>query len=224
MVDVDKSGGAISEISGGTFDSDSTLIQAVDPENWTLTFFRALKVYVESNVQSEIYDVRFGFPAQSEIVDFLPLGKTIIHFEVDDVDPQKFGFGQNIVDADEDEASGTTREFEAQCFVVNMDVGIWTSARAGGTTARLVAFQKLHDLFTGPERFVWIREYLGIEILELTGGSFIVEEIGDIAMFRVAGLTLRLRIYARNVRQPVTYIEEAIPLSQIDIDGNVIVG
>jgi hypothetical protein len=42
--------------------------------------------------------VRGGFPSNNLLTELLPLGKTLIHFDTDDVNNPIFGFGENVVD------------------------------------------------------------------------------------------------------------------------------
>jgi hypothetical protein len=224
MSSIDKFGGGISESESGSTDAYTYEILTTNPDQWLTTFFRALGSYVATNLRPpEVYDVRFSFPDARDLADLTPFPNTIVHFEIDDVAHPWFGFGDNIVEEEIDMVAGTYRGYEALCYIVNLDVGIWCSARAGGVTQRMVTFEKLHKLLDGAERYLWIREHLGMEILSFEGGQFIVEEINDIAVHRTVGMTLRVRVYARNIGEAVMYIDEIGQIQNLEIRDNLFI-
>jgi hypothetical protein len=191
-------------------------VSSVDPDNWLPTFFRALKGYIETKFNLDAYEIRFGFPQD---VDKLPLAKTIIHFEIDQIESIVVGMGDQQYVATWDETTVTITPHEIQCYEVELDIGVWATAFTGGTTARLVGTQTLLDALAGPANFKYIRRNVGIEILELRGGSFIVEEVNDIEMFRVVDISMRVRVYARNILAAETYLEGIEQDQNLDIDG-----
>lgn len=179
----------------------------VDPENWIESVFEALKDYVTSNSSNALYEVTFSFPG-NDLDDTQPPPLTIIHFEIDDHANPKFGFGDNVVDGLYDDILETVSDYEAQAHTLNFDVGIWASQKSGGVNARLKTFQHLCDLFCGPSAFQYARATYGFEIISFNGGTFVRDSVGDIPLWRVAGMTLVLRIYSRKVIPPAPYISD----------------
>lgn len=185
-------------------------IVPVDPNDWFETTFRALKSYIESLVDSDIYDVINNFPSTSLLAERLPLDKTIIHFEIDNVSNPVLGFGDNVTDYEYDDVSGTVIPIEAQWHVVNFDFGVWTSDRSGGVTARLRAFQALQDAFVGVQAFQNCFNATGLEIVSFTGGNFTEELINDQRVWRIADLVLVIRVFSSRKPAPVPYVDEVL--------------
>lgn len=192
---------------------------ALDPEKWVEGFFAAIKDYVTVNTDA-LYDVRFSFPG-NDLDELQPPPKTIIHFEIDDHENPKFGFGENVVDGVYDDTLLTTTDFEAQTHMLNLDVGIWASQKSGGVNARLKAFQHLVDLFCGPSAFQLVRNTYGFEIVSFDGGSFVRDSVADIPLWRVAGMTLIVRIFGKKVIPPAPYIADIILEPGITIQDTV---
>lgn len=189
-----KSGGSSLGISSG---GEGELLQeAVDPDNWVTTFFRAFKTYVTSNVDENLYKLVFSYPDAKDIGEWMPLPKSLIHFEIDKPSSPIMGFGRSIVDSVTDDVNNIVTEYSALKIMINMDVGVWTTAASGGITARLKAFQVLSDLFAGAYAYEQLQPY-GIEIKGFDGGTFIKETIDDIDVFRIAEITLMLQLFAR---------------------------
>jgi hypothetical protein len=214
MPNIDKTFGATSTLRGG-------IIRGLDAEAWLESLTRVLDAYVNRN-SSVVYDIRFSFPEADERADFIKLPQTIIHFEIDDIDNPKFGMGDNVVDEIFDETGVTVQGIEAVPHVVDIDVGIWASPNSGGTTARLRAYQLLNRLFTGAEAYENLLREGDIEIINFTGGSFIREKVSDIALFRVVGISLKVRVFERRVRAPVSFIEAVEQEQDLEISGQPI--
>jgi len=230
MPNIPKTGGAVSTLWPGAIGAKADSM--VDPDNWLLTLYRALKYYINDN-QPGVYDIRFDFPGTDDLQDLLPLEKTIIHFEVDDHNDLRLGLGpqtyqyqySTIVDPDNNTLMrDLIEEHEAQQHLVNFDIGIWASAKSGGVTARLQAFQLLNDLFSGPDNFRTVREKVGCEIISFTGGSFLRDSVNDIPLYRAGNITLIVRVFARRRITPVPIIEEIIQEPGIRIHDTVIIG
>jgi len=207
---MDKTFGASAQASGGFIQS------AYNPDNWLLSLTRAIKNYVNRH-SSTIYDIRMEFPDTKQRQAFAQLEKTVIHFEIDDIDSPRFGMGDNIVDATFDDISKTVTEFEAKPHIVMFDVGIWTSAKAGGTTARMRAYQLLDELFNGSIAFKRMLAEEGVEIRDFRGGSFVQEAISDVPVFRALGITLSVRVFERRTDDPKPYIEQVNQLPALTI-------
>jgi len=173
-----------------------------DPEKWLETAVRSLKAYAESKFDSDVYDVIAEFPGTEIDPRKLPLSKTLIHFETDDIVNRVIGFGDNIFRDNFDEDEMTVQPQEAKEHRINFDVGIWSSDRSGGTTARMRAYQILDLLFCGSRarRAIWNATSTGdggLEIIEYTGGRFVTERVNDIPMYRSVDSQLEIRVYSR---------------------------
>lgn len=197
-----------------------------DPDNWLVSLQRSLKSYVEANLDlTGVYELEMSYPSADEIAKKTPLPLTILHFEIDDPRLMPFGFGDNVVDGLYDENGGTVEEWEAHCHEVDINVGVWASVESGGVTARLVARQDLDKLFVGPAaREACLAQTEGIEILSFSGGLFVTDTINDLPIFRVVDATLRVRVYSRTRKQPVSFINDVGQSPGIEIDDTVIIG
>src|ERR1041385_4098412 len=119
-----------------------------NPEIWLESTTRALKEYVD-NAFSAAYEVIMEFPSTEYILKMVPLEKTVIHFEIDTVDPRLIGFGLVAGTFNYDSTNHQAQPQEAADVRINCDVGIWASARSGGTTSRMRAYETLSRLFQG---------------------------------------------------------------------------
>lgn len=213
----DKTFGAASGASGGFIRTQ------VDPDRWLESLVRALKNYIDSNL-SDVYEVVTEFPAGDALARLPKTERTVIHFEIDDVDDVVFGMGDNFVDDIYDESNVLVTGIEALCKRVRFDVGIWASHQSGGVTARLRAYQHLSRLLNGSQAYKRALQH-DFEILEFTGGTFVREEVGEIPVFRVVAATLVLRVYPRAFADPVTFVEEVEQDQNLEIlEGVPIVG
>lgn len=183
-------------------------MSVIDPDNWVVTTFRILKEYVEAEFDSDIYDIVFAFPSASDLGQAMPLDKTLIHFEMDAPLNPLLGIGRNVVSSVLDTAAKTIIEYEGLIHHLNFDVGIWASARSGGVTARMEAYQILNNLFAGSVAFFNLQPF-GIEIQSFNGGTFIKDEINDVEIFRMIDMTLMLTVYSRQA-YPISYYLDSI--------------
>jgi hypothetical protein len=200
-------------------------------EDWLTELWAALKGYADealgafANVN---YDIRLGFPPESVFSDDerMVLDNVIIHFEIDDVRNPVFGFGDNVIQSeslyDTPDPNDVT-EVEAQQHIVNFDVGIWATQKAGGETARLRAYQRLTHVFQGVEAYRDCSDKAGIQIKSFEGGQNIIETINDITVWRVAGMTLQIQVFNRRYKTPTTYIETITSEGTVHIDDTVII-
>lgn len=193
----------------------------IDPDNWVESLFRIFEGFIKTKLDQDIYDIRFSFPSANDIGVFLPLDKTIIHFEMDNISNPMFGIGRNVVQTDVNADNKTIVEWEAIEHQLNFDVGVWASARSGGITARLRAFQRLSNLFCGSGAFFDLQK-LGIEIMNFSGASFIKEEINEVSVFRITNMTLEMRVYSRRAYMTQTYIDDIEQNSQLTNPDNVL--
>lgn len=194
-----------------------------DPDKWATSFFRSFGDYIKSKLDLDIYDVVMSYPSVEKLTEMAPLPKTVIHFEIDDPKQVFFGFGDNIVNQVYNEAPvGTVEEWEAHCHEVTLDVGVWASIESGGPSSRLEAREDLDKALNGPmAREACMTDTNGVEILTFTGGQFLPDKIGDLDVFRIVGMELRVRVYSRTRRVPVEFIESADQDPDLVIDGNV---
>ena len=223
-------------------------ITKFDPELWLETLTRGIESYTEEGfknsvldasnnaVGDEVYDIVMEFPSTDEILKRVPLKKTLIHFEIDTIEDLVLGFSgreQTIVKSTYDAGTATIVQQEGVEHRVNFDVGIWTSDRAGGKTARLRAYQNLIRLFQGKLAFDDLRdattktdggEFDGcLEIYNFTGGRFLVESVNDINLYRLVDCQLVIRCYSRTspLRPPLPSIEEIFQDPDLIIDDDV---
>lgn len=185
-----------------------------DPEQWLVTTVRTLKSYAEAGFDSavldnlgnpvglEAYEVIMEFPGTENEPFKAPFDKTLVHFEIDDINDDELGFGPNIFRDNYDAGTGSVKPQEARKHRINFDVGIWTSDRAGGTTQRMRAYQVLTNLFHGSRARTALWNYStsgdgGLEILQFTGGRFLTERVDDVPMYRSVDGQLEIRVFSR---------------------------
>lgn len=223
-------------------------ITKFDPENWLETLTRGIKDYAEDgfNVSvvdednnargSEVYDVVMEFPGTDEILKKVPLKKTLIHFEIDNIEDRVLGFSGREQTIVKSTYNATTAEIVQQEGVehrVNFDVGVWTSDRAGGKTQRLLAYQNLIRLFQGKLAFDDLRdattrtdvgEFDGcLEIFSFTGGRFLTESVNDVNLYRLIDCTVVIRCFSRTspLRPPLPSIEDIFQDPELIIDDEL---
>lgn len=209
-----------------------------DPEIWLESTVRELKKYAENGLNTAvrddgdnevglyhpqnnpngIYQVVMEFPTPEIMRDRVPLPRTIIHFEIDILDNRFVGIGSQIYAQNYDPLTQTVTPQEAGWHQINFDVGIWTSDKAGGTTARMRAYQILNNLFHGSlgQKAFDASADGGdgrVEILRWDGGRFITEAINDVPTYRSIDGVLEVRVFSRTPRiitPPVPAIEEIL--------------
>lgn len=173
-----------------------------DPEHWLETAIRGIKDYVNANLNTRIYDVRMEFPAPMLEKSKVPLGKTIIHFEVDDQPERHLGFGNTIGALNYDSNLKLAFPQEARIQEIHFDVGIWSWDKSGGTTSRMRAKQALSTLFGGPLGQQGLYAATdggdgGVEILNFGGGRFVIDTINDVRVYRMVDCSLEVRVFSR---------------------------
>lgn len=193
-----------------------------DPENWLTSTIECLKDYVSDALNqlvlddaqnpvgvydpvtnpNGIYEISMEFPVDLGVRSKVHLPRTIIHFEFDVIEDLPVGIGRVIGDNNYDSASQTVIDQEAVKHMLDIDVGIWTSDKAGGTTARARAYERLSTLFNGAlaQEAIDLATNGGngrLEILRYSGGRFITETISDVVTYRMVDGTLELRVFSR---------------------------
>lgn len=197
-----------------------------DPELWLETTVRAIKDYVRNNINTRIYDVSMEFPSPEVEQYKMPLRKTIIHFEVDDMPESLIGIGDNIFALNYDPVRKTVNPQEAREQRLNFDVGIWASDDSGGTTSRMRAKQILSNLFGGSTGIKALYEAAegddgSIEILRYEGGRFAIDTINDVRVFRMIDCQLEVRVFSRTPisDEPGPAIEDIQQVPNLTIIG-----
>jgi len=199
-----------------------TQTNTYDPEKWLESTTRALKEYVD-NAFSAAYEVIMEFPSTDAVLKYMPLSKSIIHFEIDSQEHNRLGFGDNYGAINYNITTHETNPQEAAIRLLNFDVGIWTSDRSGGTTSRLRAQQTLGFLFEGSlaqaKLDAAVDDGAGrIEIRDYRGGRFLTDRINDVDVYRMVDATLEIRVFSRT---PLVAPEAVTALESTNIDDNL---
>jgi hypothetical protein len=208
MVDIAKQGGVSHQVTISGFRSLSG-IPVVDPSpyKWLETLQHGIYGFVTSKLNNNnVWDVRMAYPQNDELDEFVPQEKGIITFEVDDISSVDTGLGDKIVETIVNEFTGTVIQVEHQAYEINFDVGIWTTHKSGGTTARMRAFQYLAAMFVGPSAFNEVKTKIGAEIVSFRGGSFVNDEVNGVVVFRGVDTSLICRVFVRKHLEPELYI------------------
>jgi hypothetical protein len=210
-----------------------------DPENWLESMTRCLKEYAEEEfhqsvrdddgnfIGNQVYEIIMEFPETEDILKLMPMAKTIIHFEIDDLQNNILGFGEGHHRLNYDEFLRLIEPQEAVIHEIDLDVGVWSSPRSGGTTARLRAYQIVKNLFEGALATQRLMEATdngdgGVEIIELTGGRFIQDTVNDISLFRVIDCSLKVRVFSRTPRLfQIPTVEEITQIPELIIDDQL---
>lgn len=208
-----------------------------DPEIFLESTIRCLHEYLvmkfhrsvsdgSQYVGENIYEVIPQFPGADLDLRKVPLLRTVIHFEIDNITSRPVGIGDNIYDWTEDPANpGSMAARYAQVHLLNIDIGIWASDASGGVTARSRAKQILQFALGGSEGIIQLRDFSdggdgALEIMSFTGGRFIMDKVNDMQIFRMADCTLILRVYSRT---PLDDALTAQAIEEILIDPDVYV-
>jgi hypothetical protein len=184
-----------------------------DPEMFLESTIRCLKAYLEQQfhvavddgenyVGLDAYEIISEFPATGLELRKMPLHRTIIHFEIDDIQSSLLGMGDNIFAFTYDGATGTIVGRTGEVHVINLDVGIWATDASGGITARLRAKQILQNCLGGSLGIIKLRNFTNggdgmLEIMGFSGGRFVLDKINDMTVYRMAECTLIIRVYSR---------------------------
>jgi hypothetical protein len=188
-----------------------------DPEKWMESTLRTLKDYATENFNTGIYSIVMEFPGAIVDNEKLPMKKTIIHFELDDVVSRPVGFGDGAFADNYDEVNHEITPQYATMHRLAFDVGVWASDRSGGTTARMRARQTLEFMFGmnagGINR---LRDFSDagdgvIEIVGFSGGRFVLDtSANDTRLFRMVDCLLEVRVFSRTAlaaQEPIPTIE-----------------
>jgi hypothetical protein len=174
-----------------------------DPEKYLESTVHDLKNYVESGFNTRIYQIVMEFPGAYLDASEMPMRKTIVHFEIDDIRDEYTGFGIEPMRADYSEDETTVQGRWAGMHHINFDVGVWASDDSGGTTSRLRAKQILTQLFGYPSSVEALRQFSdggdgSIEIVQWSGGMNAQDRVNDIRVYRAMNMTLDVRVFSRS--------------------------
>lgn len=206
------------------------------PEEWLESTIRCVVDYTKERLAEfldigdaeTVYDVIPEFPGP--MLDSrdrkVPLEEQIIHFEVDDISEQILGFGHNVFNDNYDATNHTVQPQEAGIAVIDFDVGIWTSDRVGGTSARAETRRMLSQIFNGPAALERFRSESnggdgGIEIVGYSGGRFATDKVNDVIVYRTVDGKLVVKVFSRTPKPSATVptIEEIGQSSGLTILG-----
>lgn len=177
-----------------------------NPDEWLVSLHRSLEDYLRTGLNTDLYEIRFDWPASNELPQDAELKKTTIHFIIEEIQNHRLGFGDNVV-AEVITDHGvitdptyyqTTELHEASRHEIQYDVGVWASDQSGGVTARLRAVQTLSSLLFGESaRQSCLSATGGVEIMQFNGGRFITDTLSDVRVFRVTDGALRVKVFSR---------------------------
>lgn len=216
-----------------------------NPEIWLESAIHELESYVTDGfnksvldnggnpVGDSVYEIVMEFPGAALDESDNPLQRTLIHFEVDDPGDRILGLGENNFADNYHSGTNTVNPQYAGLHLINFDVGIWSSAKAGGTTARIRARQILYDLLGSPKGKMAIQDFTDggdgrLEIIDYAGGQFSRDTINDIPIFRMINSSLTVRVFSRtkvaDLPDPaIEGIDQAPQLSITDSDGGIVI-
>lgn len=191
-------------------------IQSFEPEeeSWLESTINSIEQYVKDTMKAKgnqnLYEIRMSFPSTNAELDF-PLAKTVIAFEIDDVQNIPLGIGNSVLSSFYDDTALDVYEIESGMHELNIDISIWASHNSGGSTDRMRAYQFLADLFYGPRAYNQMLSKKGIEILSFKGGAFSRETMEEQDVFHVGGIELIVRVFSTNIPsqdEALAYIDE----------------
>ncbi len=214
-----------------------------DPEQFIESTVRCLKEYLEHQfhvavddgenyIGEDAYEVVAEFPALGLELRRMPMQRTIIHFEIDDIQNIVIGMGENVFETTFDPDTGMNINRTGAAHTINLDLGIWASDASGGTTARMRANQILHNALGGTLGITKLRNFTDggdgmLELLSFSGGRFVLDKINDMTVYRMVECTLVLRVFSRvplddELNAPAIQEIDQDPNLSIEEDGNLI--
>jgi len=201
-----------------------------DPEIWLETTLRGLKEYAEQQFDNalvgpdgpvglEAYEIVMEFPGATLDASKVPMRRTVVHFEIDDIVTSTMGFGSGGVEEIYDEATGTVLIQEAQRQRILFDLGIWATDASGGSTSRARARQILTTAFGGNAGAKRLCEFTDggegqLELLNFSGGRFLMDRINDMGVYRMVDCTLEIGVYSRTPKDAVVPMPAIITIDQ----------
>lgn len=209
-----------------------------DPENWLESALNVIRDYALEGFHEavaddngnwageDVYNIVMEFPGPALDRSEIPLQRTVVHFEVDDIVDSNIGFGMNEFALNYDPVTKSVNPQYARSHLVNFDVGVWASALSGGITSRIRAKQILESLFGDPSGQVGLRDFSDaddgvVELISYTGGRFIIDQINDSPVYRMIDGALVVRVFSRTKLSdtPGPAIEEIVQDPNLEIIG-----
>jgi hypothetical protein len=183
-------------------------------EDWLESTTRSLKAYAEERFNNAVKEngVPVGLEAYEIVMEFagpafdlrlMPIRKTVIHFEVDDIVTRPVGLGDGIFVQEFNEVTGEVLTQYATAHRINFDVGIWATDASGGVTSRSRAMQILNNAFGGAYGILKLREFSDggdgrLDIHSYTGGRFIMDRSNDMTLYRTVESNLEIGVFSRS--------------------------
>jgi len=184
-----------------------------NPEEFLESTVRVLKEYLEQEfhrsvndggmyVGEQAYEIVPEFPGSALDSRKMPMHRTIIHFEIDDIQSDIVGMGDNIFAQTYDPDTGQVTGRTGEVHILDIDIGVWASDASGGLTARMRAKQILQNCLGGTRGIVKLKQFSDggdgmLELLGYSGGRFVMDRINDMQVFRMIESTLVLRVFSR---------------------------
>jgi hypothetical protein len=185
-----------------------------DPEDWLESSTRCLEEYARESFHQaiksedgtpiglEAYEIVMQFPGTLLDTRKVPMRRTLIHFEIDEIATSVIGFGDNIFAENFNETDESLNPQWAAAHRLNIDIGIWASDASGGITSRAKVKQILVNAFGGAAGIVKLREYSDggdgrLDILSFSGGRFLVDRVNDVTVYRMVECTLEIGVFSR---------------------------
>jgi len=209
-----------------------------DPENWLESTVNVIRDYALEGFHEavtddggnwageDVYNVVMEFPGPAMDRSEIPLQRTVVHFEVDDMTDRDIGFGMNEFAMNYDSVGHSVNPQSARQHLINFDVGIWASAKSGGITSRIRAKQILEGLFGDPIGQVALRDFSDggdgvVEMITYSGGRFIIDVINDSPVYRMIDGAMVVRVFSRTKLSdtPGPAIEEIVQDPNLKIIG-----
>jgi hypothetical protein len=194
-----------------------------DAEDWLESTTRCLSAYAEERFNNSLrdangdpiglqaYEIMMQFPGSDLDARLVPMRRTLIHFEIDEIATSVVGFGDNIFRENFDEETETLNPQWAAIHRLNFDVGVWASDASGGTTSRARAKQILVSSFGGASGILKLRDFSDggdgrLDILSFSGGRFLGDRVNDVGVYRMVECSLEISVFSR------TPIEDTEPV------------
>ena len=166
-----------------------------DIDKWLTSSSRALKDYILAAFDVNLVTVELNFPDTQKL---MPLEKTLIHLEQDDMEHPVVGFGIPTVEVFDDVA-GTVLPQDLAVHHVNYDIGVWASRESGGASHRMEVTEVLSSLFAPAAAKQAFREATGMSVVSFNGGRNELDRLDDTPVWRMLDMTLVVRVVSRNV-------------------------
>lgn len=180
-----------------------------DIDNWLVSSTRVLRGYI-ADALGELVTVELNFP---DTMELLPLPKTLVHMEVDDMGHPVVGFGIPTAEVFND-VTGTVLSQDLAVHEVNYDIGVWASRESGGATHRMEVVQALSALFAPAAAKQAFREATGMSVVSFNGGRNELDRLNGTPVWRALDMTLVVRVVSRHVPEVAEIMATSITQDQ----------